>query len=230
MPHSPAPADVVTAESAPVNSALAAKLRRGGYVAVALFTSLLLYFLVTLAQVWATGRSESFTAGGQTVDAIVVLGAAQYDGRPSPQLRARLDHALRLWQRGAAPIVVVTGGKQAGDRFTEAEAGREYLVAGGVPIESIVVEPQGSSTFESLQSLRERGTVLMIDRVAIVSDPYHVLRAGLVARELGFDAISSATRTSVTRGSDALSRNIRESLGIMVGRVVGFRQLESWLQ
>ena len=158
------------------------------------------------------------------------IDAAQYDGRPSPQLRARLDHALRLWQRGAAPVVVVTGGKQSGDRFTEAEAGREYLVAGGVPIGSIVVEPRGSSTFESLQLLRDGAIAPTIDRVAIVSDPYHVLRASLVARELGFDATSSATRTSVTRGSNALLRNVREALGIMVGRVVGFRQLESWLQ
>ncbi|MFM7891124.1 MAG: YdcF family protein, partial [Actinomycetota bacterium] len=67
-------------------------------------------------------------------------------------------------------------------------------------------------------------------KVVIVSDPYHVLRASLVARELGFDAASSATRTSLTRGSDAFARNVREALGIMVGRVVGFRQLESWLQ
>jgi len=208
----------------------AERVRRARFVALALLASFALYFAVTLAQVWGSGRSEAFATSGQSVDAIVVLGAAQYDGRPSPQLRARLDHALRLWQRGAAPVVVVTGGKQSGDRFTEAEAGREYLVAGGVPIESIVVEPRGSSTFESLQLLRDGAIAPTIERVAIVSDPYHVLRASLVARELGFDATSSATRTSVTRGSNALLRNVRESIGIMVGRIVGFRQLESWLQ
>lgn len=192
--------------------------------------SVLLYFLVTLAQVWTAGRSDSFATSDRAVDAVVVLGAAQYDGRPSPQLQARLDHALRLWQRGAAPIVVVTGGKQQGDRFTEAESGREYLIDAGVSPESILVEPTGTSTFDSLQSLRNDSGVDTITRVVIVSDPYHVLRASLVARELGFDAMSSATRTSVTRGSDAFARNVREALGIMVGRVVGFRQLESWLQ
>jgi len=204
--------------------------RRAWLALVAMLASVLIYFVVTLAQVWIAGRSDSFAAGERTVDAVVVLGAAQYDGRPSPQLQARLDHALRLWQRGAAPIVVVTGGKQEGDRFTEAESGRQYLAAGGVPVDSIVVEPEGTSTFESLQSLRDESAALAIDEVVIVSDPYHVLRAGLVARELGFVATTSATRTSVTQGSDAFSRNVREAIGIMVGRVVGFRQLESWLQ
>jgi vancomycin permeability regulator SanA len=205
-------------------------VRRVRFVFTAVLMSVLLYFLVTLAQVWTAGRSDSFATSDRAVDAVVVLGAAQYDGRPSPQLQARLDHALRLWQRGAAPIVVVTGGKQQGDRFTEAESGREYLIDAGVSPESILVEPTGTSTFDSLQSLRNDSGVDTITRVVIVSDPYHVLRASLVARELGFDAISSATRTSVTRGSDAFARNVREALGIMVGRVVGFRQLESWLQ
>lgn len=205
-------------------------MRRVRFGFAAVLVSVLLYFLVTLAQVWTAGRSDSFAASDRTVDAVVVLGAAQYDGRPSPQLQSRLDHALRLWQRGAAPVVVVTGGKREGDRFTEAESGRGYLIDAGVSPDSIVVEPTGTSTFDSLQSLRRDSGTGPIEKVVIVSDPYHVLRASLVARELGFDATSSATRTSVTRGSDAFARNAREALGIMVGRVVGFRQLESWLQ
>ena len=213
--HSPAPADIV---------------RRIGFIIAAVTASLLLYFVVSLAQVWSTGRSDGFAGSALTVDAAVVLGAAQYDGRPSPQLQARLDHAVRLWQRGAARLIIVTGGKQEGDRFTEAESGREYLVAAGVPLRSIVVEPRGTSTFESLRLVRDETRELQVERIAIVSDPYHVLRASLVARELGFDAISSATRTSVTRGGDAFARNVREALGVMVGRIVGFRQLESWLQ
>lgn len=203
---------------------------RAGVALVAVSVSVLLYFVISLAQVWVVGRSDSFATGRQAVDAVVVLGAAQYDGRPSPQLQARLDHALRLWSRGAAPVVVVTGGKQDGDRFTEAESGRVYLVDAGVPPEAIVVETHGRSTFESLQSLRNVTGATTIERLVIVSDPYHVLRASLVARELGFDATTSATRTSVTRGGDALARNVREAIGVMVGRIVGFRQLESWLQ
>ncbi len=205
-------------------------MRRVRFGFAAVLVSGLLYFLVTLAQVWTAGRSDSFAASDRTVDAIVVLGAAQYDGRPSPQLQSRLDHALRLWQRGAAPVVVVTGGKQQGDRFTEAESGRGYLIDAGVTPDAILVEPTGTSTFDSLQSLHNDSGGGPIEMVVIVSDPYHVLRASLVARELGFDAMTSATRTSVTRGSDAFGRNVRETLGIMVGRVVGFRQLESWLQ
>lgn len=205
-------------------------VRRTFLAATIVVVSVSLYFVVTLTQVWATGRNDSFAGGTRTVDAIVVLGAAQYDGRPSPQLQARLDHALRLWQRGATRLIVATGGKQAGDRFTEAESGRQYLVNAGVPNEAIVVEREGASTFESLSAVRLQSQQDGFQRIAIVSDPYHVLRATLVARELGFDATSSATRSSVTRGSDALSRNIRESLGIMVGRIVGFRRLESWLQ
>jgi uncharacterized SAM-binding protein YcdF (DUF218 family) len=191
--------------------------------------SVAVYFLVTLAQVWSTGRDNSFATGARTVDAIVVLGAAQYDGRPSPQLQARLDHALLLWKREAAAFIVVTGGKQANDRFTEAQAGREYLIANGVPAAVILVEPNGASTFESLAGVR-RDLVATIGHVVLVSDPYHVLRARLVADELGFVVDVSATRSGVTQGTAALRRNAREALGIMVGRITGFRQLEAWLQ
>jgi len=229
-PHSRAPADVVPADVAPDDVVSDGTARRVARVAGVAIASLMLYFMVSLAQVWSAGRSDAFATGTDRVDAVVVMGAAQYDGRPSPQLRARLDHALRLWQRGAAPLVVVTGGKQRGDRFTEAESGREYLVAAGVPIESIVVEPRGTSTYESLRAVADEARALGVDRVAVVSDPYHVLRAHLVARELGLDAVASATRTSVMRGSDALARNVREAIGVMIGRVVGFRRLDAWLQ
>ena len=104
------------------------KLRRvvqsfGASVAV-----MLLYFLLSLFQVWNTGRSDD----RQPVDAIVVLGAAQYDGRPSPQFQARLDHALELWKLDLASYIVVTGGKQVGDRFTEAAAARKFFETKGV--------------------------------------------------------------------------------------------------
>ncbi len=215
MPRLPAPADIV---------------RRTLLVATAMAVSLVAYFVVTLLQVWSTGRDDSFAQGVGQVDALVVLGAAQYDGRPSPQLRARLNHALMLWQRDAAALIVVTGGKRAGDRFTEAETSRDYLIARGVPAEAIVVEPRGTSTFESLAAVRDDDVTRILQRVVVVSDPYHVMRAQLVARELGFDATSSATRSGITRGTAALRRNVRESLGIMVGRITGFRQLEAWLQ
>ena len=107
--------------------------RRGGWQrtvgCIAVFLSLIFaYFAISLFQVWSTGRSHH---SGQ-VDAIVVMGAAQYDGRPSSQLQARLDHVIELWNEGIAPTIIVTGGNQPGDRFTEAESSTNYLVKNGV--------------------------------------------------------------------------------------------------
>ena len=205
-------------------------LRRVVFASLGVAGSVLLYFVVSLVQVWNTGRDDSFLQSRSTVDAIVVLGAAQYDGRPSPQLRARLDHVVTLWNLPVAPVVVVTGGKQSGDRFTEAEASRDYLVSRGLPVEVIVIESRGESTYQSLEAVRDEALVNQWQRVVLVSDPYHLKRAQLVAAELGMPAEVSATRDGVVSGSGALRRNVREALGIMVGRITGFRQLESWLQ
>ncbi|MCE2710044.1 MAG: YdcF family protein [Ilumatobacteraceae bacterium] len=220
MPRSPALVDGVSSNLP----------RRITFVSLGVVGSLLLYFLVSLVQVWNTGRDDSFLRSRRTVDAIVVLGAAQYDGRPSPQLRARLDHVVRLWNVPVAPLVVVTGGKQIGDRFTEAEASRDYLVSKGVPVEVIVIESRGTSTYQSLEAVRDEARLNQWNDVVLVSDPYHLKRAQLVASELGMAAEVSATRDGVVSGSSALRRNVREALGIMVGRITGFRQLESWLQ
>ena len=100
--------------------------------------SLVGYYAVSFLQVWSTGRSDQ----ARPVDAIVVMGAAQYDGEPSPQLAARLDHVVELWPQGLAPLVVVTGGNRPGDRFTEAEASAAYLTERGVPADAIVLEDQ----------------------------------------------------------------------------------------
>ncbi|NDI14870.1 MAG: YdcF family protein, partial [Actinobacteria bacterium] len=149
---------LVRAEAREVNDAPSRPTRRIAYTAASVLLSLAVYFAVSLIQVWLMGRDDSFARSNTRVDAVVVLGAAQYDGRPSPQFAARLDHALLLWQRGLADSVVVTGGKQIGDRFTEAESGRDYLVTRGVPVAAVQVEPRGSSTFTSLESVaRELG-------------------------------------------------------------------------
>ncbi len=107
------------------------------------------YYAVTLFQVWSTGRGDY----DGPADAIVVMGAAQYDGRPSPQLAARLDHVIELWPQGLAPLVVVTGGKRSGDRFTEAQASASYLEARGVPADDIVLEDQGTNSYDSLDAV-----------------------------------------------------------------------------
>ena len=182
------------------------------------------YFFVSLLQVWNTGRS----ADRQPVGAIVVLGAAQYDGRPSPQLQARLDHALELWNLDLASYIVVTGGKQEGDRFTEAAASRKFFESSGVASDLIFEENSGTTTYASLFAVSQVVRDLEIDRVLIVSDPFHLLRAKLIASEVGLDASSSSTRTSVIQGGDAFRRNLQEAAGVAIGRIVGFQRVDSW--
>ena len=182
------------------------------------------YFFVSLLQVWNTGRS----ADRQPVGAIVVLGAAQYDGRPSPQLQARLDHALELWNLNLASYIVVTGGKQEGDRFTEAAASRKFFESSGVASDLIFEENSGTTTYASLFAVSQVVRDLEIERVLIVSDPFHLLRAKLIANEVGLDASSSSTRTSVIQGGDAFRRNLQEAAGVAIGRIVGFQRVDSW--
>lgn len=190
---------------------------------VAIFGFLALYVGVTFVQVWMASRHD----GATNADAIVVLGAAQYDGRPSPVLEARLDHALELWQQGLAPLIVVTGGKRQGDRFTEATASANYLLQHGVPDAQILREVQGTSSWESLAAaariLRERG----LNEVILVSDPYHALRIGGIADELGLNAHVSPTHTSPISGGSELKHMVKETGAVAVGRIIGYRRLLS---
>jgi uncharacterized SAM-binding protein YcdF (DUF218 family) len=132
----------------------------------------------------------------QAADAIVVLGAAQYNGRPSPVLRARLDHALGLYREGFAPLIVVTGGVGAGDTTSEAIVGRRYLMAHGVPATAVTAQPEGRSTMVSMNAvarwLRARGRT----RVLLVSDPFHMFRLRLEARRTALEAYTSPTESS----------------------------------
>ena len=133
-----------------------------------------------------------------TADAIVVLGAAHYAGRPSPVLKARLDHALALWRAGRAPRVLVTGGRRAGDALSEAEAGARYLRRQGVPASAILMEGAGRTTRESMTAAAAvlHQAVGAHPRVLLVSDPFHMLRLELVARLLGMAPRPTPTRTS----------------------------------
>ena len=155
------------------------------------------------------------------------MGAAQYDGTPSPQLRARLDHVVELWDRGLAPAVVVTGGKQPGDRFTEAEASAEYLIERGVPAKPILKENEAHNSYDSLRGVRDLLAAQDLHRVLLVSDPYHSLRIRLVSQELGLTAYVSPTRTSPVNGTTAFRNEIEEAAGIAVGRIIGFDRLLS---
>jgi len=189
---------------------------------IVLFALLALYFLVSLWQVWSTGRSDQ-TRG---VDAIVVMGAAQYDGTPSPQLQARLDHAAEVWLDDVAGTIVVTGGNQPGDRFTEASASAAYLIDKGVPADAIVQEDDGSTTYESMENVADLlGTE--VESVLIVTDPYHALRSRLIAEEVGFSAYVSPADESVVTGGAEVRRDLAEAAGVAVGRVIGFDRLSA---
>jgi uncharacterized SAM-binding protein YcdF (DUF218 family) len=151
--------------------------------------------------IWDQGsRDERHPAG-----AVVVLGAAQYDGRPSPVFAARLDHAVALYLAGTAPYLVVTGGKQAGDRTTEAATARRFALDRGVPDDAILLEDRGRTTVESLRAvariLEQRG----IHDAVFVSDPTHMLRVLMIARDEGLTAYGSPTPTSPIE-ADTLSR------------------------
>jgi len=183
---------------------------------------LIAYVAVCVGQVWLTGRTDQ----SRSVEAIVVMGVAQYDGRPSPQLQARLDHVITLWNAGTAPLVVTTGGNQPGDRFTEAEASRRYLVEAGVPESAIILEDRGSSTLDSLQRVHDILAVQEITEILIVTDPYHAARSRMMARDLGMIAHVSATPTSVVTGSENVRRHVEEGLGIALANFIGFEALE----
>ncbi len=125
-------------------------------------------------------RDESHPA-----DVIVVLGAAEYRGRPSPVLRARLDHGLYLFQKGFAPLIITTGGAGGDPEFTEGEVGRAYLVRQGVPSEAIVVEPEGASTAQSLAAVAEIMDRMDLHSCIVVSDGYHIFRVKRMLQSRG---------------------------------------------
>jgi len=173
--------------------------------------------LVGLALVVAIYRQAGIDQT-RPVDAIVVLGTTQYNGRPSPTLRARLDRALAVYEGGYAPYVVVTGGKQEGDEFTEAEASRDYLVERGVPDAAVLLEPQGRDSWQSMQGVAEILRARGLDRVLLVSDGFHLFRLKLMARDLGLEAYASAAVDSpIRRGGPAeFSYVLREAAGVVV--------------
>ena len=183
-------------------------------------------WVALLAAVVVAAHRDGAARLAEPAAAIIVLGAAQYDGRPSPVLRARLDHGIALWRAGRAPRLIVTGGGRAGDRTTEAAVGRRYAVRHGVPDSAILLESEGRTTSESLRAasaiLRElarqdsvevgpgeaRGTGNGVTGRAdgaddprpftaiLVSDPFHMLRLGVLARRHGIVPITSPTPTS----------------------------------
>lgn len=181
------------------------------------------YLVVTFAQVWQAARRDE----ARPTQAIVVFGTAQYNGKPSPVLAARLDHAVELYRQKLAPVVVVTGGSQPGDRFTEASASANYLLRQGIPDKAVLREVSGTSSWQSLAAAANFLGDRDIKEVLLVSDPFHSFRIRAMASELGLDAHTSPTRTSPIRGVTEAEYLARETVAVAVGRIVGFRRQAS---
>lgn len=188
-------------------------------IATGLLGLLVLYLAVTFGQVWWAARVDDTSASS----AIVVMGAAQWNGVPSPVLRGRLDHAAELHAAGVAPVIIVTGGKQKGDAVTQGFSGFAYLRDLGIPESAIRVEVDGTDSYEELSAsaaiVRAEGT----DRsVTIVTDPYHAYRVAVIAREVGLDP-----RVSPTGAASSFEAMARETVAVAVGRIIGFRRLSA---
>ena len=155
-------------------------------------------------------------------DAIVVLGAAQYDGDPSPVFAGRLDHAALLYEQGRAGRIVVLGAGQPGDRFTEAEAGRTYLMDKGVPEDAIIPVPEGHTTLESLEAAAPVMQDAGLGSAFLVSDPWHNARVERMARDLGIDGHASATwHSAATSHETRLEGYVRETFAYLYYRLFG---------
>lgn len=185
--------------------------------------AVVLYLAVTFVQVWMAARDDQ----ARPAEAILVFGTAQYNGVPSPALAARLDHAIELYERDMAPVIVVTGGNQPGDQFTEATASANYLIKRGVPDEDVLREVSGTSSWQSLAAAANFLDDRSINDVLLVSDPFHSLRIRAMASELGLDGRSSPTKTSPIRGMREARYMAREAVAVAVGRVIGFRRQAS---
>jgi uncharacterized SAM-binding protein YcdF (DUF218 family) len=189
-------------------------------LALALLGAVLLTWVASLGAVLAWERQEQT----RPVGAIVVLGAAQYVGRPSPVLRARLDHAIALWHRGMAPLLIVTGGRGTGDTTTEAAVSQRYAVQRGIPRSAILLETEGRTTSQSMAGI----AALMVGQhrkdVLLVSDPFHMLRLVILARRHGLEPFASPTPTSpiaaspIERWKYALSESIKAPFAFIFER------------
>ena len=147
----------------------------------------LVWLLHTAQQI----QQQSTLDEARPADIIVVLGAAEYRGRPSPVLEARLNHALFLYLQHMAPLILTTGGAGGDPVFTEGEVGRAYLSRRGVPSESILVEPEGSSTAESIAAVAEIMRRRNLHSCIVVSDGYHIFRVKKMLESKGMQVYGS---------------------------------------
>jgi len=187
-----------------------------------LLLAVVIYLVITAWQVWRTGQQY----GPQTAGAIVVMGAAQYDGVPSPDLQARLNQAGLLWHQHYSSTIVVTGSKEPGDEFTEAQAGARYLEKAGIPAADIL-QAGGRNSWQNLSD----AAAILIPRgdtdVLMVTDKFHVARSMAIASSVGLTPHPTPAQTSPIHGLSALPYYAKETVGVAIGRIIGFDNLDS---
>jgi uncharacterized SAM-binding protein YcdF (DUF218 family) len=188
-----------------------------------IFFGLLLGGTVVVASVaghiWWVARQDEHPRS----DAIVVLGASQFDGRPSQVFAARLDHAIELYRQDVAPRIITVGGKQPGDRFTEARAAHNYLVAHGIDANAILPVERGQDTLQSMRAVAETFRQRDWHSAVLVTDPWHCLRARTMARDEGIDAQTSPERTGPAvddRGTE-VRYVVRETVALIYYSIFG---------
>jgi len=181
--------------------------------------ALLLLVTSTALAIWWNARQDSRPSS----DAIVVLGSAQYNGVPSSIFAARLEHAKNLYKAGVAPVIVTVGGKETGDQFTEAEAGRDYLANAGVPRDALLAVPEGVDTLESMRAVSGAFDQHGWHSAVLVTDPWHAMRAQRMAEDSGMVATSSPTRQgpAVQTRTTQFRYILRETAAYLLYRATG---------
>ncbi len=183
------------------------------------------FVATTFFQVWTFSHQRNETP----TQALIVMGTAEYNGVPSPELAARLEAAETLYLDRVASYIVLVGGREPGDVYTEATAGRAFLIAHGIPATAILAVPIGNDTFDSLRAAANILIPEHITHVTVVSDPFHLYRCVLIADRLGLFATAFGDYDPNIQGHLGLYYMLRETLAIMAGRVIGF-QSESTLR
>ena len=194
-------------------------LRLALKAAAALVVLVLLVLVVTAGRVWWFARQDD----RRVSDTIVVLGAAQFDGRPSSVFTARLVHARDLWKDHVAPRIITVGGKRAGDRFTEASAGKIWLTQHGVPADQVVAVGTGSDTLSSVAAVESQMKNQGWSTAVVVTDPWHALRTRAMATDQGIDAVMSPTRQgpAVRQRGTQIRYIARETVAYLYYKIFG---------
>lgn len=176
--------------------------------------AVLLYLAVVAVQI----QRQSNVDEARPADVIIIMGAAEYRGKPSPVLRARIDHALELWERKLAPRILTTGGAGGDPVYTEGEVARNYLVRHGVPSEAILVESEGESTWESTAIAAEMMRRMNLKSCIVVSDAYHIFRVKKMLEFRGLDVYGSP-RPDEVKGWKEKRLFVRQAVGYALWQI-----------